>query len=124
MINYLSPEDVIFIHEELIQEFGGSPGIRDTNALEAAVYRIQTGYYADVLEQASALMESLAINHPFIDGYKRVSFFCTDVLLRSNGQYIDCQTDTAYKFYMDSLAKGTFKYESILQWLQKHVKQL
>ncbi|MBC8548204.1 MAG: type II toxin-antitoxin system death-on-curing family toxin [Candidatus Brocadiales bacterium] len=124
MINDLTPEDVIFIHEDLIHAFGGSPGIRDTNALEAAVYRIQTGYYEEVVEQAAAFMESLAINHPFVDGNKLVSFFCTDVFLRNNGLYINCPTDIAYKFYMDSLAKGTFKYENILQWLQKHVKQL
>lgn len=69
----LSLEDFILIHEVLINRFGGAPGIRDKNALEAGLYRPQSGYYEDLISQAAALFESLVINHPFVDG-KRIAF--------------------------------------------------
>lgn len=54
-------------------------------ALESALYRPQTGYYLDLLQEAATLLESLAINHPFIDGNKRSAFAVTDVFLKLNG---------------------------------------
>ncbi len=68
MNKYLSVDDIQEIHKYLINEFGGIHGSRDKNALESAVMRPQTGYYKDIFEEAAALMESLANNHPFIDG--------------------------------------------------------
>ena len=85
MKRYLILDEVIFIQKELINEFGGSHGIRDRKSLEAAVMRPQVGYYKDIYDEAAALMESLAMNHSFIDGNKRVSFFATDIFLRMNG---------------------------------------
>ena len=84
MKKYLTIEEVLYIHKELINEFGGSQGVYDMNSLDSAVMRSQSGYYKDIFEEASALMESLALNHPFIDGNKRISFFATDVFLRLN----------------------------------------
>ena len=52
------------MHVFLIDEFGGSAGIRDEGALAAAVMRPQLGYYGSLTEEAAALMESLAVNHP------------------------------------------------------------
>ena len=64
---------------------GGAPGVRDPGALEAALFRPQTGYYDDIVAEAAALLESLAINHPFVDGNKRIAFAAADVFLRING---------------------------------------
>jgi Fic/DOC family len=72
-------------HRLLIEEFGGLGGIRDMGLLESAVLRAQNGYYSGLIEEASALMESLANNHAFIDGNKRISFVMTDAMLRANG---------------------------------------
>ncbi|HED36770.1 MAG TPA: type II toxin-antitoxin system death-on-curing family toxin, partial [Ignavibacteria bacterium] len=77
MRKYLTNDEVIIIHKNLIDEFGGLHGIRDNNSLESAVMRSQSGYYEDIYEEASALMESLASNHSFVDGNKRISFFAT-----------------------------------------------
>ena len=57
----------------------------DPGALEAALFRPQTGYYEDIVTEAAALIESLAINHPFVDGNKRIAFAAADVFLRING---------------------------------------
>ncbi|MCB9207516.1 MAG: type II toxin-antitoxin system death-on-curing family toxin [Ignavibacteriales bacterium] len=124
MRKYLSVKDVIFIQEFIIKEFGGIQGIRDMKTLESAVIRPQTGYYKNIIEEASALMESLAMNHSFIDGNKRISFFAADVFLRMNGYYISCETKEAHKFYISNLENNTFKFDIIHSWLKKKVLKL
>lgn len=81
----------------LISRYGGAVSVRDRNALEAALYRPQTGYYADIILEANALMESIAMNHPFIDGNKRVAFAVTDVFLRLNGYKITAPPMAIYQ---------------------------
>lgn len=122
MIKYLTLKDVLFIHKNLIDKFGGSPGLLDSASLESAIMRPQSGYYQDLFEEAAALMESLAMNHPFIDGNKRIAFFATDIFLRLNGYYIDCDNDAAYNFFMKLFSENQFDFPKILPWLKKHVK--
>jgi len=74
------------MHGVLINKFGGSSGIRDQGALEAALLRPQSGYYPDLIAEAAALFESLAVNHPFVDGNKRIAFAAMDTFLRINGK--------------------------------------
>ena len=72
----------IEIHDDQITQFGGEFGLRDAGTLESALMRPQIGYYDGIIEEAAALMESPAINHAFVDGNKRVSFFVNDLFLR------------------------------------------
>ena len=81
VVQYLAADEALAIHERLIAVFGGRAGLRDRGLLESALHRPQTGYYPDLAEMATALFESLVINHPFVDGNKRVAFFATDVFL-------------------------------------------
>lgn len=67
-MRYLSLNEVLEIQRILINRYGGASGIRDLNSLESAIFRPQTGYYPDTIAEAAALMESIVINHPFIDG--------------------------------------------------------
>ena len=83
--DYLTVADVLGMHTVLMQRYGGATGVRDPGALEAALFRPQTGYYEDIVAEAAALMESLAINHPFVDGNKRIAFAAADAFLRING---------------------------------------
>ncbi len=124
MRKYLTKEDVIVIQKKIIDEFGGQHGIRDGNLLDSSVMRPQSGYYKNIYEEASALMESLALNHPFIDGNKRISFFATDVFLRMNGYYIDCKTKDAHNFYIKNLENNSFQYKIIFKWLEKNIHLL
>ena len=112
------------MHEELIRQFGGSSGLRDPAALESALMRPQMGYYDGLIEEAAALMESLANNHAFIDGNKRVAFFVTDTFLRMNGRFIDCESESAYAFFMELFEEGRFRMEELAGWLEEHVKPL
>jgi len=87
-VEFLSLDEVVTIHERLIARFGGPRGIGDPGLLESALYRPRSGYYRDIAEMAAALFESLLMNHPFVDGNKRVAFFATDVFLRLNGWHL------------------------------------
>jgi death-on-curing family protein len=71
---YLTVGEVLQIHHAQIDNYGGAHGLRDKGLLESAVFRPLIGYYNTVAEEAAALMESLANNHPFLDGNKRVAF--------------------------------------------------
>ena len=73
MTRYLSVEELKTIHAEMLARFGGTQGVRDPNALSSAVGRPQSGYYADVIEEAAALFESLSQNHPFVETSGRPS---------------------------------------------------
>jgi len=124
MRNYLTVQEIIEIHKTLISEFGGSHGLRDFAMLESALDRPKNGYYKNIFEEAAALMESLANNHPFLDGNKRVAFFSTDIFLRMNGNYISCNNDEAYKYFRSLFGKNSFKYSNLLNWLEKNVVPL
>ena len=71
--NYLTLDDVLGIHQDSLEAFGGSHGIRDQGGLEAAVMRPQSGYYPDVISEATALLEIVVANHTLIDGNKRTA---------------------------------------------------
>jgi death on curing protein len=77
--NYLTLAEVLAVHKMLIDEHGGSHGSRDKGALESALFWPQSGYYTDLIAEAAALFESLAINHPFVDSKKRIAFAAVDV---------------------------------------------
>ncbi|RLB41220.1 MAG: type II toxin-antitoxin system death-on-curing family toxin [Deltaproteobacteria bacterium] len=118
---FLSLDEVLAIHERLIEAFGGSKGVRDLGLLESALYRPQSGYYDDLVRMAAALFESLIINHPFVDGNKRVAFFATDVFLRLNGWRFDVDTDEAHTFLIERLEEGQCDLEHLSPWIRRSV---
>src|ERR1700761_6645913 len=96
MTDYLTVVEVLAIHADQIDRYGGAHGVRDAGLLEAALFRPQTGYYADLIEQAAALWESLAQNHAFIDGNKRVAFAATYTFLAINGIWLTAEAQETY----------------------------
>ena len=108
----------MLMHGVLIHQFGGSPGIRDEGALEAALYRPKSGYYSDVISEAAALFESIAINHPFIDGNKRIAFAVMDTFLRLNGFHIRAMPKELHLKIMAMFEKGEIKFNFIEAWLR------
>jgi len=122
-VQFLSADEIEAIHQRLIEEFGGPPGVRDRGLLESALHRPQTGHYGDIVAMSAALFESLIINHPFIDGNKRVAFFATDVFLRLNGWRIVVEADVAHELLVGLLAQGECNFEHLLPWLRESVKR-
>ncbi len=117
MSTYLTTHDVELMHHVLIERYGGSLGLRDAGLLEAAIFRPQSGYYADTLLQAAALFESLIINHPFIDGNKRIAFAAMDVFLRMNQYHLMVDSNEVYLKIMDLFKKNQMNIEHIHAWL-------
>ena len=115
---HLSVDEVLAIHERVLEAFGGRPGVRDLGLLESALFRPQTGYYQDLAGTATALFESLLMNHPFIDGNKRVAFFATDVFLRLNGWKFGVQAEEAHAFLMGLFEEGQCDFDHLLPWVR------
>ena len=121
MSDYLTLAEVLAIHDDQIERYGGSSGVRDHGILEAALYRPQTGYYADLIEEAAALWESLAQNHPFIDGNKRTAFAAAYTFLAINGARITADADPAYGFITGLYQSNDFAFENLVAWLRENV---
>jgi death-on-curing protein len=122
MTDYLTVAEVLAIHADQIERYGGSQGVRDLGLLEAALYRPQTGYYADLIEEAAALWESLAQNHAFIDGNKRTAFAATYTFLAINGARIGSDAQETYVFVAGLYAATQFSFDKLVPWLCAHVK--
>ena len=116
---FITLDEALEIHRRLVERFGGTGGIRDKGLLESALYRPRTGHYADLAEMGAALFESLLMNHPFVDGNKRVAFFSTDVFFRVNGWKLDVDDDAAHRFLIGLLDRGECDFERLLPWIRK-----
>ena len=122
MTDYLTIVEVLAIHNDQIDRYGGGVGVRDLGLLEAALYRPQTGYYADLIEEAAALWESLAQNHPFIDGNKRTGFAVTYTFLAINGLRMTAEATAAYKFIIGLYETRAFEFAALADWLRHNTE--
>lgn len=122
MTLYLTALEVAVMQRALIERYGGTHGLRDAGALESALFRPQSGYYDDLIAEAAALFESLAMNHPFVDGNKRTAFACVDVFLRVNGLRLRATPAAALKWMMKHLDAGTFNLATIEPWLRRNTR--
>lgn len=112
------------IHRRLIDRFGGTHGTRDLGLLESALHRPQTGYYESLPHMAAALLESLYINHAFLDGNKRLAYFVTDVFLRLNGFKFVVDEKKAHKFLIDYFSEGPRTLVELRHWIEKSISKL
>ncbi len=110
--------EVLEIHKVLLERFGGRPGVLDPGLIESALYRPQTGYYRDLIQQAAALWESLSQTHPFVDGNKRAAFAVMDVFLRLNGMRVAAEPVRAYDELNALYESGRFRLAELESWLR------
>lgn len=123
----ISVVEVEQLHKLLIDQFGGSHGIRDMAALDSALSRpFQTfdnhDLYPSVIDKAASLIESMLINHPFIDGNKRTGYLVLRLFLINNGLDIFASQDNKFEFVIN-IASGTLKYDGIVSWLKSNTKK-
>ncbi len=123
MTDYLTVVEVLAMHADQINRYGGTPGVRDQGLLEAALYRPQTGYYADLVEEAAALWESLSQNHPFLDGNKRTAFAATITFLAINGTRLIAGSDETIDFLASLYESNQLTFDMLVPWLRNHVSQ-
>jgi death-on-curing protein len=121
-------ENTIKIHQILIEEFGGTKGIRDLKLLESALSRpFQTFHkkdlYPSTIEKAAALIESILVNHPFLDGNKRIGYVLMRLLLLEDEMDIKATQEDKYNFVI-AIAKGELSFDKITDWIDKNSSNL
>ena len=109
-------EDVLTMHQELIEQFGGSLGIRDQGGIESALAQPQAGYYQDIIAEAAALWESLSQNHPFVDGNKRAAITVAASFLAVNGYRLQFEDMEAYEFLIGLYESGGMRFSELDAW--------
>jgi len=123
-MNYLTVEQVLFLHARLIEETGGSHGVRDVSLLESAVARPRATFggedlYPDLFSKAAALMDSLIRNHPFVDGNKRTGIAAAALFLRQNGHRLTATNQELEAFTLH-VAESRPGIAEIATWLEIH----
>ena len=121
---YPSFEETVYLHQKLIEDFGGKTGIRDPGLLQSALARPQTGYYETLSLQAAALLQSLAQNHPFVDGNKRVAIALPIIFLKLNGYKLRLDPDEAEDFLVNEVIQKRCGLEEIQTWLESHLTKI
>ena len=126
-MRYLTVEEVLALHSRLIAASGGSPGVRDANALDSAVAQPRMTFggmdlYDTIVSEASASGHSLICNHPFVDGNKRVGHASMEVMLLLNGYEIVATIDDQEETIL-AVASGTVSREDFASW-ERHLVEL
>lgn len=116
--------DIMAFHDLQIQMFGGAPGVRDMGLVEMGLFRPQTGYYKDIIEEAAALWESFMQNHPFIDDNKRTALDVAFTFLYMNGYEVKAEQQDIIEFIYGLFEKGEVNFKNLDAWLRLHVMRL
>jgi len=119
---YLTPEQVLFLHSRLVSETGGAHGVRDLGMLLSALGRPQATFedkelYPDLFTKTAALMDSLVRNHPFVDGNKRTAITSAGIFLWINGYQLTVENREMVRFTL-ACAQSQLSLEEIAEWFQ------
>ena len=125
---YLNLDVVLAIHDNMIELYGGSFGLRDLGLLQSAIARPQTTFagqdlYPTIFDKAAALFHSLLFNHVFIDGNKRTSITATARFLFINGYEFSASKKEVVRFPL-LVENKHLSFEEIIDWLKKNSKKL
>ena len=121
--NWLLMDAVISVHGTLVARHGGSAGVRDRGPLESALARPQNRFaYEDeatIFDLAASYASGLALNHPFVDGNKRIAFTAAAMFLADNGYNLLPEKMDALKMIL-ALAAGEVEEEVLARWIEKN----
>lgn len=121
---FLSISEVLEIHDEQIQLYGGENGVRDPALLDSALASPQAGmdgeyFHADIFEIAAAYLYHVVQNHPFVDGNKRTGLACAYLFLALNKYKFECDPDELADIVLE-VAKGDLGKERITSFIRLH----
>jgi death-on-curing protein len=125
-VKRLSPKQVLLIHDEMIEAYGGSHGVRDESLLESAIFQPYASYggvdlHPTIFDKAATMLRSLIKNHPFVDGNKRTAIVSAQVLLEENGHVFKASIKDTYRFLL-SVVNENLSVEKIAAWLEEKAK--
>jgi death-on-curing protein len=123
-MNYLTAEQILFLHARLVAETGGLHGVRDLGMLESAAARPKATFgekdlYPDIFTKAAALLDSLINNHPFVGGNKRTGIAAAALFLRRNSYHLKAEA-VEYENFTLSVAIEHPDPQIITSWLKEH----
>ncbi|MGH7232509.1 MAG: type II toxin-antitoxin system death-on-curing family toxin [Nitrospiraceae bacterium] len=121
---YLTTEQVLFIHDRIIEEIGGEHGVRDLNSLESALGRPRAGFgatefYPDRMMKAAVLMDGIIRNHPFVDGNKRTGIAAAVLFLRINGYEVSA-TNQVLESFTQHVTTQKPEISELAHWFRQH----
>ena len=121
----LSAAKLIELHERIIKNTGGEPGVLFLGTLEYIEHFLESESIldTDIMKTAAKILIAIIQGHPFVDGNKRTGFEATDIFLVRNGYYINCTPDEGVDFAL-SIARNELKEDKIEEWLNKHTKRI
>lgn len=124
----ISFQSAVRLHDRLIEQFGGSNGVRDESLLKSALNRPFATFdgidlYPSPIEKATALFESLIINHPFMDGNKRIAYALMEILLRLGGLQLTATKEDKYAMVINA-STGQIRFDEIKEWLEENSQPL
>lgn len=122
---FLEVSDVLEMHQVLIEQLGGTPGVRDEGLLDSALSQPKATFFGELLhptiyEQAAAYLYHLSQNHPFIDGNKRTAYGAMEAFLRLNGYNLALLDEEVYDLVMQ-VAQGQMSKEELGAYLSQHL---
>ncbi|MEO0394701.1 MAG: type II toxin-antitoxin system death-on-curing family toxin [Cyanobacteria bacterium P01_A01_bin.137] len=126
MIFYLTLDEVLTIHSQILEQSGGAAGIRDLGSLKSALAQPMMTFdgdelYPTLIDKAAALGFSLVMNHPFVDGNKRTGHAAMEIFLVMNDLEIAAAVDEQEAVIL-LLAEGSLDREAFKKWLGSRVK--
>lgn len=126
MITYLSVEQILELHAQQLRRFGGAAGLRERGGMESAVARPAMTFggddlYPELADKAAALMHSLALNHPFVDGNKRVAAHAAVLFVRLNGSELRATPEELVEITL-ATAAGKTQVEALAIWFRQRLR--
>jgi death-on-curing protein len=123
-VNFLTLRQVLIILEDQIKNYGGEYGIRDINLLNSAIFMPESTFDGQYLHKSIPTMAAsyafhICLNHPFVDGNKRVALASSLVFLDINGYDFDCPNDELYKTII-AVAKGESSKDDLIEFYERH----
>jgi len=120
-------KDVLNIHNILIDKFGGIKAVRDFGFLESALARPFATFdnkflYPSPSDKAAAILESVLINHPFVDGNKRTAYVFMKLILFEYGLDVEATQDEKYEMVVAS-SMGDMRFDDIKAWMDSRLKK-
>ncbi|MEL6491674.1 MAG: type II toxin-antitoxin system death-on-curing family toxin [Cyanobacteria bacterium J06621_3] len=124
MMRYLTLIEVLELHRRIIEKSGGALGIRDFGLLESAIAQPRMTFggeelYTSLIEKSAALGFSIIMNHPFVDGNKRIGHAAVETLLLLNGMEISASVDEQERAML-AIASGKMGRKEFIEWLQAY----
>lgn len=124
----ITKEEILLLQHELIKLFGGSAGVRDMSSLESAIARADQTFdgnplYETSFEKAAALGESIIMNHPFVDGNKRIGLVAIETILLLDGKMIAAADEKIYDFIIN-ITTGQIRFNEIVSWLKENTRSI